>query len=160
MHKGGNGLTGIVANQRRDGTIAVLRLQSIMVGKGFRQDDIIEHLDDADAATVSLINEEREHILILLHGGIVNLWCERIVIQFHQRGKGMTVPQVHRVHIIGGQHVEIFNPKGFVVEPREVLGRIRIFVDPMPRQINRLLNPTQAPRSTISGASVMVVRPS
>ena len=139
LYEGSDGLTGIVADQRRDGTVAVLRLQSIMVGKGFRQDDIIEHLDDADAATVSLINEEREHILILLHGGIVNLWCERIVVQFHQRGKGMTVPQVHRIHIIGGQHVEIFNPKGFVVEPREVLGRIRIFVDPMPRQINRLL---------------------
>ena len=110
-----------------------------MVGKGLRQDDIIEHLDDANTATVSLIHQEAEHILILLHGGIVNLRGERIVIQFHQRGKGMTVPQIHRVHIVGGQHVEIFNPKGFVVEPREVLRRIRIFVDPMPRQINRLL---------------------
>ena len=110
-----------------------------MVGKGFRQDDIIEHLDDADAATVSLINEEREHILILLHGGIIYLWCERIIVQFHQRGKGMTVPKIHRIHIIGGQHVKIFNPKGFIVEPREVLGRIRIFVDPMTGQIDRLL---------------------
>ena len=63
-----------------------------MVGKGFREDDIIEHLDDANTATVSLINKKREHILILLHGGIVNLRGERIVVQFHQRGKGMTVP--------------------------------------------------------------------
>ncbi len=139
LYKGSDGLTGIVANQRRDRTVAVLRLQSIMVGKGFRQDDIIEHLDDANTATVSLIHQEAKHLLILLHGGIVNLRGERIVIQFHQRGKGMTVPKIHRVHIVSGQHVKIFNPKGFVVEPREVLRRIRIFVYPMTGQIDRLL---------------------
>ena len=51
----------------------------------------------------------------------------------------MTVPEIHRVHIVGCQHVEVFDPEGFVVEPWEILWRVRVFIDPMAGQIDRLL---------------------
>ena len=141
LHERSYRLAGVVADERRDRTVTVLRLQSVVVGKGFREDDIIEHLNNTDATAVSLLNEEREHILILLHRGIVHLGSKRIVVELHQRGKGMTVPEIHRIHIVGCQHVEVLDPEGFVVEPWEILRRVRVFIDPMAGQIDRLLQP-------------------
>ena len=34
LHEGGDGLAGVVADERRDGAMAVLRLQTVMVGEG------------------------------------------------------------------------------------------------------------------------------
>ena len=51
----------------------------------------------------------------------------------------MTVPQIQRVHLVLNHHVEIFNPFGLVVEPREVLWCIGILIDRMTWQVHRLL---------------------
>ena len=54
----GDGLACIIGNQRCDGTMTVLCLQSIMVGKRFAQNDIIEHLNHPDATLVGFMGEE------------------------------------------------------------------------------------------------------
>ena len=141
LHEGGNRLARVVADERRNRTVAVLRLQSVVVGKGLREDDVVEHLDDADAAPVGLIHQKSEHLLILLHRSIVNFGCERIVLQLHQRGKRMAVPQVDGVHIVLGQQVKIAYPEVAVVEPREVLRRVRVLIDAVAWQVDRLLQP-------------------
>ena len=71
-----------------------------MVSEGFAEDDIIEHLDDTDATAVCLVNEEPEHLLVLLHRLVIHLWRKGVVFEFHQGGKGMTVPEIDRVHIV------------------------------------------------------------
>ena len=139
LNEGSYRLSGIVRNQWRDGTVAVLCLQTVMVGKGLAQDDVIEHLDDPDAAAVGLVGKEREDFLVLLERLLVHLQGEGIVLQLHQRGKGMTVPQVQRVVFVLHHHVEVFHPLLLVVEPREVLRGVRVFINTMTRQIDRLL---------------------
>ena len=102
-----------------------------MVGKGFAENDIIEHLYDPDATFVSLVGQEREYLLVFLEGFLIDLKCKGIVFQFDERCKRVTVPQVEGVHLVLYQHIEIFRPLLFVVEPREVLWRIGIFIDLM-----------------------------
>ena len=110
-----------------------------MVGKGFAEDDVIEHLDDPDTTAVSLMGEKREHVNVLLESRVINLQGEGIVLQLHQRGEGMTVPEVERVILVLYHHVQVLHPFLLVVEPREVLWRVRVFIDAMPRQIDRFL---------------------
>ena len=119
--------------------MTVLRLQSVVVGKGFTQYDVIEHLDHPDATLVSFMSQERKNLLVLFECLLVHLKCKRIVLQLHQRGKGMSVPEIQRVHLVLYHHVQILHPLLLVVEPREVLWRIRILIDGMTWQINRLL---------------------
>ena len=139
LDEGGNRLAGIVADKRRNGTVAILRLQTIMIGKGLAEDDVIEHLDDPDAAAVSLMGEKREHVNVLLESRVIDLQGEGIVLQLHQRGEGMTVPEVERVILVLYHHVQVLHPFLLVVEPREVLWRVRVFIDAMARQIDRFL---------------------
>ena len=63
-----------------------------------------------------------------------------IVFQLDKRGKRMAVPQINGIHIVARQHVEILNPEVFVVEPREILRRIRIFIHGASRQENGFLH--------------------
>ena len=119
--------------------MAVLCLQTVVVGEGLAQDDVVEHLDDPDAAAVGLMGEEGEHVHVLLEGLVVYLQGEGIVLQFHQRGKGMSVPEVERVVFVFYHHVEVLHPFCLVVEPGEVLGSIGIFVDAVAGQIDCLL---------------------
>ena len=114
-------------------------LDAVVVGKGFRHQDVVEHLDDPDAALGCFGGQEGEHFLVLLHGGVIHLRCEGIVVEFHQRSKGVAVPQKHGVHVVCGEHVKIFYPQFFVVEPWEVFRCIGIFVNLMPRQVISLL---------------------
>ena len=51
----------------------------------------------------------------------------------------MAVPQEHGVHVVCCEHVEIFYPQLLVVEPREVLWCVRIFVNFVPWQVDCLL---------------------
>jgi hypothetical protein len=46
----------------------------------------------------------------------------------------MAIPEIKRVEPIGGEKIEILGPELFVVEKREQLGRIRIFVNVPARQ--------------------------
>ena len=139
LDEGSNRLAGIVADKRCDGTVAVLRLQSVMIGKGLAEDDVIEHLDDPDATAVSLMGEKREHVNVLLECRVIDFQGKGIVLQLHQRGKGMTVPEVERVILVLYHHVQVLHPFLLVVEPREVLWRVGVFIDAMPWQIDRLL---------------------
>ena len=81
-----------------------------MIRKRLRQYNIIKHLYDADTTAVSLIDKERKHLLILLHCGIIDFGSKGIILQLHQRGKWMTIPKIHCIHIVGCQHIQIFNP--------------------------------------------------
>ena len=119
--------------------MAVLRLQSVMVSKRFAENDVIEHLDNPNAAPVGLVRQERKYFLVLLECLFIYFQSEGIVLQFHQRGKGMTIPQVERIVFVLYHHVEVFHPFRLVVEPREVLRRIGILVDGMAREIDGLL---------------------
>ena len=110
-----------------------------MVGKGLAHDDIIEHLDDTDATAVGLGGEKREHLLVPGHRRIVHLGRKGIVVELHERCKGMPIPEIHRVHVVGRQHVQIPHPQVLVVEPREVLRGVGILVNLMARQIGGLL---------------------
>ena len=85
-------LACVVGNERRDWPVAVLCLYAVMVGKGFRYDDIIEHLYHSDAAFLCFCGQKGEHLLVLLHRGIVHLGGEWIVLQLDKRGKGVSVP--------------------------------------------------------------------
>ena len=52
----------------------------------------------------------------------------------------MTIPKVERVHAVFDHHVEVAQPHLLVVEPREVLRRVGIFIDGTTRQELRLLH--------------------
>ena len=84
LDKGGYRLARIVTNQGGNRAMAVLCLQAVMVGKGLTQYDIIKHLNDPDATTISLMGQEREHFLVLLKCLLVNFQRKRIVLQFYQ----------------------------------------------------------------------------
>ena len=83
LDEGGNALAGIVGNQWRDGTMAVLRLQPVMVGKGLAQDDVIEHLDDPDTAFIGLMSQKGKNLFVLLKCFFVHLQRKGIILQFH-----------------------------------------------------------------------------
>ena len=117
----------------------VLRLQTVVVGERLTQNDVIEHLDNPDATTVSLMGQEGEYLLVLFEGLFVHLHGKGIVFQFHQRGKRMPVPEVQRIELVLHHHVEVPDPLFLIVEPREVLGCVRVFIDGMSWQILRLL---------------------
>ena len=119
--------------------MTILCLQSIMVGKRLTQDDVIKHLDDPNATSVCFVSQEREDFLVLFERFLVHFQRKRIVFQFYQRRKRMTIPQIQRIHLVLHHHIQILHPLLFVVEPREVLWRVGIFIDCMPRQIDRLL---------------------
>jgi len=89
-----NRLTGVVADERRDGTVTILRFQSVMIGKRFRQENIVEHLNHKDTALVGLLGQEREYLFVLFKGSLIDLQCKRILLELHQRSKRVTVPQV------------------------------------------------------------------
>ena len=106
-----------------------------MVSEGLAEDDIIEHLNDPDTAPVCLMCQERIDFFVFLKCFLVHLQGKGIVFQLHQRSKGMAVPQVQRIVLVLNHHIEILHPLLFVIEPREVLGCIGIFIDGMARQI-------------------------
>ncbi len=68
LDEGGNALTGIVGDKWGDGTMPILSLQTVMIGKGLAQDDVIEHLYHPDSTTVSLMGQEREDLFVFLEG--------------------------------------------------------------------------------------------
>ena len=63
--------------------MAVLCLQTVVVGEGLAEDDVIEHLDDPDTTTVGLVGEERKDLLVLLKRFFVHLQGEGIVLEFN-----------------------------------------------------------------------------
>ena len=84
LEESSNALTGIVGDQRGDRSVTLLCLQSVVVGKRLRQDNVIEHLDNLDATTGSLSGEEGEHLHVLLHGSLIHLSGEGIVLQLNE----------------------------------------------------------------------------
>ena len=145
LDESGYRLPRIVAYQRRDRAVAVLRLYPIVVGEGLADDNIVEHLDDINSPSRCLLGEKGEHFLVFREGGAIDFDSERIVFQSHQRRKRMSVPQIQRVHPVVDEHVEVPYPQLFIVEPREILGCIRILIDPMPGQIGCLLKSHTSP---------------
>ena len=139
LYEGCYRLAGIIADERSDRTVTVLCLQAIMIGKRLGEDDVVEHLNDEDATSVSLPSQEREHLFVLLESGLIHLESERIILQFDERSKRMTVPEIKRIHLVVYEHIKILDPLFLVIEPREVLRCIRVFVNLMARQINGLL---------------------
>ena len=79
-----NALACVIADKRSDGAVAVLCGDAVMVGKWFRQDDIVEHLYYTYTALCSLCRKEGEHLLVLSHCGIVNFGGKRIVFKFYK----------------------------------------------------------------------------
>ena len=51
----------------------------------------------------------------------------------------MAIPKVQRIHAVGNQHIQVFNPLLFIIKPGETFRRIRIFVHTMPRKVCHLL---------------------
>ena len=139
LDEGSYRLAGIITDERSDRTVTVLCLQAIMIGKRLREDDVVEHLNDEDATSVSLPGQKREHLFVLLESGLIHLESERIILQFDERSKRMTVPEIKRIHLVVYEHIKILNPLFLVIEPREVLWGIRVFVNLMARQINGFL---------------------
>ena len=92
FHEGSNRLARVVTDERRDGTVAVLRLQSVVVGERLRKNDVVEHLNDADAPSVGFIDKKSEHLLVPLHRCVVYFRRERIIFQLHQRSERMAIP--------------------------------------------------------------------
>ena len=139
LDEGSYRLAGIIADERSDRTVTVLCLQAIMIGKRLGEDDVVEHLNDEDATSVSLPGQEREHLFVLLESGLIHFEGERIILQFDERSKRMTVPEIKRIHLVVYEHIEILDPLFLVIEPREILRCIRVFVNLMARQINGFL---------------------
>ena len=128
LNEGSDRFICIVVKQWCDRTVAVLCSNLVMLCEWFRNKNIVEHLYDENTTTVCLLCEECEDFLVLLECSIVNLNCVRIVWQFYQRSKRMTVPKIYRVHAVFYKHVKIFNPMLLVVEPREEFWCVRIFI--------------------------------
>ena len=139
LDEGGDALARIVTQQRCDRPVTVLRLDAVMVGERLGDDDVVEHLYDLDAAASRLPREEVVHLLVLTERGTVNLHSERIILQAHEGGKRMAVPEIERVHLVVDEHVEVTRPQRLVIEPREVLRGVRILIDLMAGQVSRLL---------------------
>ena len=97
-------------------------------GKGVRKMDVVEALQHPDAAPVGLRGQPFEHCYVLFQlrrGQLLRLGIFR---QLQQAGEGMAVPKVERVVALLGQHVEILDPRGPVVEERKILRRVEIVV--------------------------------
>ena len=139
LDEGSYRLAGIIADERSDRTVTVLCLQAIMIGKRLGEDDVVEHLNNKDATAISLPGQEREHLFVLPEGSLIHFEGERIILQFDERSKRMTVPEIERIHLVVYEHIKILNPLFLVIEPREILWGIRVFVNLMTRQINGLL---------------------
>ncbi len=99
-----------------------------MLGKRLGKKNVIEHLYHKDTTLVSLIGNERVHLLILLESLIVHFYCKRIVLKLDKRCKRMAVPQIKGVHAIGHKHIQVLHPQFLIVEPREVVRSVRIFI--------------------------------
>jgi hypothetical protein len=69
-----------------------------------------------------------EYLFILFKGGVVDLDGIGILGQTHERGEGVAIPEIEGVEPVVDHGVEVFGPKGLVIEPGEVLRRIWIFV--------------------------------
>ncbi|CDA83391.1 unknown [Bacteroides sp. CAG:754] len=110
-----------------------------MFSKRFRENDIIEHLNNENTTLVRFFRKEREHLLIFLECFLVHFQCKRIIFQFHQRRKRVSVPEIQGIHTVGNQHIQVFNPLFLIIEPRETLGRIGIFINTVSRQISHFL---------------------
>ncbi|MPN37851.1 hypothetical protein SDC9_185372 [bioreactor metagenome] len=65
-----------------------------MIGKRFRQENIVKHLNHKDTALVGLLGQEREDLFVLFEGSLIDLQCKRILLELHQRSKRVTVPQI------------------------------------------------------------------
>ena len=86
------------------------------------------------------MGQERENFLVQTEGLLINLHGKGVILQPHERGKGVSVPQIDRVHAILDQHIEVLHPQLLIIEPREGLGRVGIFVDRAPGQVVGLLH--------------------
>ena len=60
--------------------MTVLRFQSVVVGKGFAQYDVVEHLNHPNTTLVCFVGQEREDFFVLLECLLVYLQCEGIVL--------------------------------------------------------------------------------
>ena len=140
LDKGRHALARIVAHKRCDRAVAILRSQAIVFGKGFREQDVIEHLNDEDTTLRSLVRNKRIDLLVLAEGLLIHFYGKGIILQSHKRGKGVSVPQIDRVHAILDQHIEILHPQLLIVEPREGLGRVGILIDRASGQVVGLLH--------------------
>ena len=157
LHEGGNALARIVGHKRCDGTVAVLRAHPVMLGKGFRKQDVVEHLNHEDTALRGLVREEREHLLVLAEGLLVHLHGEGVILELHERGKGVPVPQIDRIHAVLYEHIEVLHPQLLVVEPGEILGRIGVLIDRATGQVVGLLHTdTRTAQDHLGGILEMV----
>ena len=64
--------------------MAILRLQAVVIGKGFAQYDVVEHLDDPDTTFVCFMGQERKDLFVLLKRLFVHLQCKGIILQFDE----------------------------------------------------------------------------
>ena len=140
FHKSRNALPCVVGEQRGDGSVAVLRLYPVAFGKGFRDKDVVELLNDEDSSLVGLFGEEAVHLLVLLEGCVVDLHGEGVIRKLDERREGVPVPEVEGVHAVVHQHVEVFHPTLLVIEPGEVLGGVGVFIDMSAGQDEGLLH--------------------
>ena len=110
-----------------------------MLCKWFGKDDIVEHLYHEDTTFVRFFRKERKHLFILLERLFVYFQRKRIIFQFDQRCKRMTIPEIQGIHAVGYQHIEIFNPLFLIIKPRETFRSIRILIHTVSRQVSHLL---------------------
>src|SRR5579884_106020 len=96
--------------------------------KGMRKMNIVEALDDPDAAAVGLGGEPAEHSDVLLKLCVGKLLRLRITGQLQQRSERMAIPEKERIDALAREHVEIACPERFVIEEREVLRRVGVVV--------------------------------
>ncbi len=100
----------------------------VRAGEGVREMDVVEALQNPDAALVCFGGEPAEHrdVLVELRGG--KLLRFGILRQLQQRCERMAVPEEERVGALLGELIEILCPLRLVVEPGEIFRRVWVVV--------------------------------
>lgn len=139
LHELRDRLPRVIRSERR--RRGELRGHAMLLGKRLREEDVVEHLHQPDAAPVALGRQPAKHLDVLREHVRRHFDGLGVILQLHQRREWMAVPEVKRVHAVRGEEVQVLTPEHLVVEPREQLRRVGVFVSLPPRQDGGLLHP-------------------
>ncbi len=137
-HECGDGFPGVIRGEIVPGV--ELGGEAVAFGERLGDEDAVELLHQPDATAVTLGGEPAKHPDVAGEDFVIHLNCLRVVRQAHERGERVAVPQVERVHPEVGKVVEVSGPARLVVEEREFLRRVGVFVNPSAGEIGGLLH--------------------
>src|SRR5215469_12753955 len=93
-----------------------------------REMNVVETLQDPDAALVRLSSYPAKHCNVLLELSGGKFLRFGVLGQLQERREGMAVPEEERVRALFRELIEISLPLGLVVEPGKILRRVGIVV--------------------------------